>query len=62
MNITAKQVKEKALSLGSNLCGIASIDRFSNMPPSSNPCVVLEGAKSVIVIATKFLKWNNKIF
>lgn len=37
------------------MCGIASVDRFYNMPPMSNPASILPGCKSVIVIAKKFL-------
>jgi epoxyqueuosine reductase QueG len=55
MSINASLVKEQAISLGSDLCGIASIDRFQNMPQKSNPLAILPQARSVIVIAKKFL-------
>lgn len=55
MSITSIQVKEKAKSLGFDLCGIASADRFEEMPQISNPASILPGCKSVIVVARKFL-------
>lgn len=55
MGVNAPTVKEKAMLLGCDLCGIASIDRFQNMPPKSNPLAILPKAKSVIVVAKKFL-------
>ncbi|MBN1797351.1 MAG: epoxyqueuosine reductase [Spirochaetales bacterium] len=55
MEIKAEKIKEKALSLGADLCGIASIERFSNLPSSLHPGEIVKGSHSVIVIAKKFL-------
>lgn len=55
MEIQASTLKEKARLFGSDLCGIAAIDRFQDMPQKSNPLFLLPKAKSVIVIAKKFL-------
>lgn len=44
------------MNSGSDLCGIASINRFVNLPPLSNPKDILKTANSVIVIAKKFLR------
>ena len=51
----ADRVKIRARELGCDLCGIASIDRFSDMPDISNPAKILPEAKSVIVMAFRFL-------
>ena len=55
MSVTAAEVKDKASSLGCDLCGIASISRFEDMPPLTNPSSILPEARSVIVVAVKFL-------
>ncbi len=55
MDIDTSTLKEKARLLGYDLCGIAPIDRFRDMPPKSNPLSILPQAKSVIVVAKKFL-------
>jgi len=55
MAISTKQIKEKAYSLGFELCGIASIERFSNIHPLSHPSSILTECKSVIVVARRFL-------
>jgi epoxyqueuosine reductase QueG len=49
-------LKEYAKTLGADLCGIASIDRFEDMPAISNPKAIMPLAKSVIVVATRFLQ------
>ena len=53
--MTADLVKHKAIELGSDICGIAGISRFIDMPEISNPKAFFPEAKSVIVIAKKFL-------
>ena len=53
--ISSKTIKKKALSFGADLCGIASIDRFSTLPDISNPAKILPNSNSVIVIAKHFL-------
>ena len=51
----AERIKAQARCFGCDLCGIASIDRFSDMPDISNPAKILPGARSVIVMAFRFL-------
>ena len=55
MNITKEQIKEYATSLGMEVCGIASIDRFNGAPEGTHPRDVLPGCKSVIVVAARLL-------
>lgn len=56
MKIGKQILKDKASELGSTLCGVASIDRFAGLPEMTSPEHILPGAKSVIVIALKFLQ------
>lgn len=60
MPLTSADIKAKALSLGFDLCGIASIDRFTDMPVISNPAVILPSCRSVIVVARKFLQGTTQ--
>jgi len=55
MQMTRREIKEVAKSLGCDLCGIASIDRFENIPPLLHPKSIFPEANSVIVMAKKFL-------
>lgn len=50
----AEEVKEMLYSLGADLCGIASINRFSEAPKGFHPKDVLPNCKSVVVIANRF--------
>ncbi len=52
--VDAKKVKEIMLSLGADLCGIASIDRFVDAPKGFHPLDVLSGCKSVISFGCRF--------
>ena len=47
----AQEVKEKALSLGAHLVGIAPISRMRNAPPELNPKRLLPDAKSLVSMA-----------
>lgn len=47
-------VKEIMKSLGADLCGIASIDRFADAPKGYHPLDVMPGCKSVISFACRF--------
>ena len=49
------QIKQKALELGMDLCGVASIDRFAESPSGRHPCEILPGCKSVIVVGVRLL-------
>lgn len=53
--IKSEQVKEMLLSRGADLCGIASVDRFSDAPEGYHPRDVLPDCRSVIVFAHRFL-------
>lgn len=55
MIITSMIIKEQSEILGCDLCGIASIDRFKDIPEISNPQYLMKGAKSVLVVAKRFL-------
>jgi len=54
MCLGASDVKSLAYELGANLCGIASVDRFSESPPGFHPYDVFAECKSVIVVASAF--------
>lgn len=53
--ISTQEIKKQAISSGADLCGVASIDRFSGLPDISNPAKILPNSNSVIVIAQHFL-------
>ena len=55
MSITKEQVKNYALSLGLEACGVAGVDRFEGATEGMHPCDVLPGCKSVIVVAVRLL-------
>lgn len=52
--LDSKRVKEIMLSLGADLCGIASIERFSDAPEGYHPLDVFPACKSVISFACRF--------
>lgn len=52
--IDSQKVKTILLSLGADLCGIASIDRFSEAPNGYHPLDVFPSCKSVISFACRF--------
>lgn len=52
--INSKKVKEMMLSLGADLCGIASIDRFGDAPKGYHPLDVMPSCKSVISFGCRF--------
>lgn len=53
-NINAGEIKCRAKDLGTDLCGIASVERFADAPAGFHPADVIRGCKSVIVIALRF--------
>lgn len=55
MSVTKEKIKDLAKSLGMNMCGISSIDRFKTSPEGKHPCDVLPGCKSVIVVGVRLL-------
>lgn len=50
----SKSVKQIMFSLGADLCGIASIDRFDDAPKGYHPTDVLPTCKSVISFGCRF--------
>ena len=50
----SKRVKEVMISLGADLCGIASIDRFGDAPEGYHPSDVFPACKSVISFGCRF--------
>lgn len=53
-SIPADHLKQAALSLRADLCGIAPVARFAQAPAGFNPRDIFPGAQSVIVIAKRF--------
>ncbi len=51
---TSSEIKAYFLTNGADLCGVASIDRFSGAPQGYHPRDVLPEARSVIAIARRF--------
>jgi ferredoxin len=49
--LTSQMVKEMALSMGADICGIGSMDRFEGAPKNSDPRYLFPEAKSVIGLA-----------
>jgi len=50
----SKAVKEIMFSLGADLCGLASIDRFDHAPAGYHPLDVMPACKTVISFACRF--------
>ncbi len=57
-----KQIKKIALEEGAALVGIASMDRFAQVPPSGDPAYLLPSAQSVISLAVPFESESLKAF
>ncbi len=55
-------VKERAFTMGADLAGIASVDRFDYAPEEGKPQYYMPDAKSVIVIATRVLEGLCDVF
>ena len=49
-------IKQILFDLEADLCGIASVDRFSEAPEGFNPVDTLPSCKSVIIFGKRFLK------
>lgn len=50
------QIKELILKLGADVCGVANIDRFSEVPAGFNPIDIFPNCKSVIVFGIALSK------
>lgn len=55
MSLT-RDVKQRALKMGADLVGIASVDRFEHAPEEAKPQYYMRDAKNVVVIATRILE------
>jgi hypothetical protein len=54
--LESKKVKEMIKRMGSDLCGIAPVERFNEAPDGFHPTDIYNECKSVVVFAKKFLK------
>ncbi|MCL1813089.1 MAG: epoxyqueuosine reductase [Treponema sp.] len=54
--MNSKEIKQILNDLGTDICGIASIDRFTGAPQGFHPADTLPSCKSVIVFGKKFLE------
>lgn len=54
------KIKEAAYHSGADICGIASIERFNNVPEGFHPTDIFKDTKSVIVIARRFPRGSVK--
>lgn len=54
--INSKEVKEYAKKCGADLIGIASIERFKDVPAQHNPSSIFPEAKSIIVIGRRITR------
>ena len=52
--MNSAEIKKLLYSLGADLCGIASLDRFGNAPRGYHPVDVLPNCQSVISFAVRF--------
>jgi epoxyqueuosine reductase len=48
------KIKEKATTFGADLCGIATIDKFTDAPVGFHPVDIFPECKSVIVVGVQF--------
>lgn len=53
-DLLTQQIKDHAMLLGADLCGIADADRFIEAPPGHHPTDMLPDCRSVIVVASRF--------
>jgi len=56
MQSLKEQIKAKSIQQGADLFGVASIDRFANVPAEHHPSSIYPEAKSVIVIGRRILR------
>lgn len=54
--LTAQQVKEYAHQAGADLIGIASPDRFADVPADRNPLSIFPHAKAIIVVGRRITR------
>jgi ferredoxin len=56
MMLTAQQVKDAARRAGADLVGIASPERFADVPPERNPLSIFPHATAVIVVGRRITR------
>ena len=54
--LTAQQVKDAARQAGADLVGIASPERFADVPPERNPLSIFPHAQAIIVIGRRITR------
>lgn len=54
--MTSKEIKELAKSLGADIVGIASMDRFEGAPKQMDPRYIMPEAKSMIVMGFRVMR------
>lgn len=54
--LTAQQVKEYARQAGADLVGIASPDRFADVPPERNPLSIFPHAQAVVMVGRRITR------
>jgi len=54
--MNSKELKAAAFERGADLVGIASIERFKDLPPERHPSSIFPECKSVIVLARRILR------
>lgn len=54
--ITRKELNEYAKSVGADLLGIASIDRFNEVDKDKHPCTIFPETKSVIMVGKRITR------
>jgi epoxyqueuosine reductase len=52
--MNAAKIKERAMNLGADICGIAPVDRFGDAPAGFHPSDIYERCRSVVVFASRF--------
>ncbi len=50
------EMKERARSFGADLVGVASLDRFKDVPAENNPLSIFPQAKSLIAVGRRILR------
>ncbi len=51
--MTSREVKSVAFNLGTDLCGIAPVERFAQAPKGFHPKDIWQDCRSVLVFAKK---------
>ncbi|MGD9519351.1 MAG: 4Fe-4S binding protein [Armatimonadota bacterium] len=60
MSDLTREFKEAARSFGADLVGVASLDRFADVPPEHNPASISPDAKAVVVLGRRITRGTVK--